>query len=109
MFLLSLFENTLCEKKYPSFPVRMKNSSSFEKNLLYFCNCCILLILKSYYLLLHEKEKKTNMIDEWWMIESVQILNKSWNTGFEYNQLFSLHLLFTNYISFLMDASMLMK
>jgi len=64
MFLLSpifsyyLFENTLCEKKYPSFPVRMKNSSSFEKNLLYFCNCCILLILKSYYLLLHEKEKK---------------------------------------------------
>ena len=87
----------------------MKNSSSFEKNLLYFCNCCILLILKSYYLLLHEKEKKNNMIDEWWMIESVQILNKSWNTGFEYNQLFSLHLFFTNYISFLMDALMLMK
>ena len=83
------------KKKYPSFPVRMKNSSSFEKNLLYFCNCCILLILKSYYLLLHEKKQQ---YDEWWMIESVQILNKSWNTGFEYNQLFSVHLFFTNYI-----------
>ena len=55
------------------------------------------------------RKKKNNMIDEWWMIESVQILNKSWNTGFEYNQLFSLHLFFTNYISFLIDALMLMK
>ena len=44
------------------------------------------------------RKKKNNMIDEWWMIESVQILNKSWNTGFEYNQLFSVHLFFTNYI-----------
>ena len=89
MFLLSLFFLTTylkiryVKKKYPSFPVRMKNSSSFEKNLLYFCNCCILLILKSYYLLLHEKEKKTIwlMNDEWskvfkyWIRVEIQVSN----------------------------------
>ena len=106
MFLLSLFFLTtylkiryMWKKNIPLFQYVWKTVPLLKKNLLYFCNCCILLILKSYYLLLHEKEK--NQYD-WWMMNDRKCSNieyKSWNTGFKYNQLFSLHLFFINYIS----------